>query len=224
MRIPFLGWSLAAALEQSRFRPMVQEVERQLRARPDTTNNWGAPSPRQEVSRRLRPILADEFGWPNDHFLPDDPFGIVFWAHRDGLDDVLAIQQIEKLFAVSIPIAALEELSRHGTLGEFVDLLLTLRDCHAHKLSIRRQTCMKPRSKRIAIWFSIAVSSYFVLYFSSVRAVVAKSRGSVTPRPDYIQSNTEFVHALFAPAHFIDASVLRRGYWAPRPASSREQE
>ena len=82
----------------------------------------------------------------------------------------------------------------------------------------------KPATKRIVLWLSIAVASYFVLYFSSVRAVMTKRRGPVTPRPDYIQSNTELVHAVFAPAHFIDASVLRRGYWAPRPASSRERE
>ena len=82
----------------------------------------------------------------------------------------------------------------------------------------------KPATKRIVLWLSIAVASYFVLYFSSVQAVYAKRRGPVTPRPAYIQSNGEFARAVFAPAHFIDASVLRRGYWAPRPPSSREQE
>jgi len=82
----------------------------------------------------------------------------------------------------------------------------------------------RPATKRIVLWLSIAVASYFVLYFSSVRAVLAKNRGPVTPMPDYIQSNGEFARAVFAPAHFIDASVLRRGYWAPRPPSSREQE
>ena len=126
MWIPILGWGLAAALEKARFRPMVREIERQLRARPDTTHYWGTQSPQQEVGQRLRPVLADEFGWPNDHFLPDDPFGIVCWAHLDGLDDVFAIQHIEELFDVALPVPALERLWQHGTLGEFVDLLLYL--------------------------------------------------------------------------------------------------
>jgi len=131
MRIPILGWAFGSALEQDRFRPMVREIERQLLARPDTTSFWGAPSPRQQAGQRLRPIFADEFGWPNDHFLPEDPFGIVFWAHQDGLDDVSAIQKIEKTFNVSLPIPALEGLWRHGTLGDFIELLLSLP--HAHE-------------------------------------------------------------------------------------------
>jgi hypothetical protein len=129
-RIPILGWPFAATLEQDRFRPIVHEIERQLRERSDTTSFWGDPGARQDTAKHLRRILADEFGWPNDYFLPDDPFGIVFWAHCDGLDDVSAIQRIEKVYAISLPIPELEHLWQHGTLGEFVDLVLSLSRAH----------------------------------------------------------------------------------------------
>ena len=78
---------------------------------------------------------------------------------------------------------------------------------------------MKLRSKRIVSWSSIAIAAYFILYFSSVQALLHKSAGPVAPVPGYIPSNGELIHAIFAPAHLLDATLLRRGYWAPRLAS-----
>jgi hypothetical protein len=72
------------------------------------------------------------------------------------------------------------------------------------------------RAKRIAIWSSLAAFSYFVLYFSSVQAALHKSAGPVTPVPQYAwPSDSDFIHTVFAPAQLIDATLLRRGYWAP---------
>jgi hypothetical protein len=75
---------------------------------------------------------------------------------------------------------------------------------------------MKPRTKRLPFWTAIAVYAYFFLYFSSVQALTYKSAGPVTPRPSYgWPSDGDFTHAVFAPAYLIDATLLRRGYWAP---------
>jgi hypothetical protein len=84
---------------------------------------------------------------------------------------------------------------------------------------------MKPRITRFLFWTGIAVAAYFMLYFSSVQAVTYKSAGPVTPRPSYgWPSDGDFTHSVFAPAHLIDATFLRRGYWAPiSPRTSPNQ-
>ena len=124
LRIPFLGWPFAAALEQARFRPMVHSIERQLRERPETSGEW-PPNPRQqEICSALRRLIKEEFGWPNDHFIPTDPFGIAFWAHQDGLDDVSAVQRMEQEFGLRVPATKWEHLWSNGTLGELLELLV----------------------------------------------------------------------------------------------------
>ena len=65
-------------------------------------------------------------------------------------------------------------------------------------------------------WPGLVIAAYFILYFSSVQATTHKVPGSVTPEAAYFPSDTDFIRAVFAPAHFIDATLLRRGYWAPQ--------
>jgi hypothetical protein len=74
---------------------------------------------------------------------------------------------------------------------------------------------MRIRTKKIVFWSGIAIAAYFVLYFCSVQAVTHKARGPVTPEPEYFPSDVDFLRAAFAPAHFIDVTILRRSYWAP---------
>jgi hypothetical protein len=76
------------------------------------------------------------------------------------------------------------------------------------------------RITRIALWSGLGVLSYLLLYFSTVQAALYKSPGPVTPLPAYgWPSDSDVAHAVFGPAHFIDATLLRRGYWAPRHTS-----
>jgi acyl carrier protein len=124
MWLPIIGWTVAAALEKARFRPMVRTIDQQLRERPDTSEQWGSDPRRQEISATVRSLIAEELGWPNDHFIPDDPFGIAFWGHQDGLDDVSAAMRIEKQFGFRLPDSEWERFWCHGTLGEFVDRLI----------------------------------------------------------------------------------------------------
>jgi hypothetical protein len=75
---------------------------------------------------------------------------------------------------------------------------------------------MKLSAKKVLFWSGIALAAYFVLYFSSVQLLTHKSVGPVTPVPGYVPNDGELIHAVFAPAHFIDSMLLRPGYWAPR--------
>ena len=122
MWLPIIGWTFAAMLEQARFHPIVRSIEQQLRDRPDTSQLWGADPRRQRVSSAIRKIAEEECGWPNDRFIPADPFDIVFWGHTDGLDDVSAVMRIEKEFGLNLPDS--ERLRWQGTLGELVDRLI----------------------------------------------------------------------------------------------------
>ncbi len=124
MWLPFIGWAFAAALVQARFRPMVRSIEQQLRERPDTSELWGSEPRRRELSSAVRTLIEEEFGWPNDHFIPDDPFGIACWGHEDGLDAVSAVTRIKKEFGFHQPDSEWERLWFHGTLGEFVDHII----------------------------------------------------------------------------------------------------
>jgi hypothetical protein len=78
---------------------------------------------------------------------------------------------------------------------------------------------MKSSPKNVLLWSGMVVAAYFVLYFSSVQLLTHKSAGPVTPVPGYVPNDGELIHAVFAPAHFIDSMLLRRGYWAPRQTS-----
>ncbi len=124
MWLPLIGWECAATLERARFAPLVRSIEEQLLERSHTSGLWGADTRRQRVSSTVRKIAREELGWPNDHFIPGDPCAIVFWGHKDGLDDVSAVMRIEKELDVDLSDAESERLMRHGTLGELVDRLL----------------------------------------------------------------------------------------------------
>jgi len=85
-RIPLLGWFISGRLYVKRVSPVVQEIKTQLEARPIfPSTEWGSNPRRLEMARGIRRIIRDQMGWPNDHFIPDDPMDIVCWAHEDGL-------------------------------------------------------------------------------------------------------------------------------------------
>src|SRR5437667_4356584 len=54
-----------------------REICRQLRQRGETClGAWGNDSRRFEAARTTSRIAAKKLNWPNDFFLPDDPFEI----------------------------------------------------------------------------------------------------------------------------------------------------
>lgn len=126
MWIPLLGWTLSHAMARERFKPMIREINNQLLARHDSSDFWTCRNESFEIAKTTCRIIAKELDWINDHFLPEDPMQILLWAHRDGLDGVFAIQEIEKALGICVPAEMAESFFIGGTLGGFVESLASL--------------------------------------------------------------------------------------------------
>ena len=121
--IPILGWTLANIMWGERTRPIVNKIERQLesRSQPDS-GLWGASETKIALAQFVCKVAAEEMGWPNAYFIPDDPAGVVFWAHDDGLDVESAVIEIER--HLGIELEDRDVISWFNmTLGEVVELL-----------------------------------------------------------------------------------------------------
>ena len=124
IRVPILGWCVAALAHDVRVAPFVREINGQLKARPRFPGcTWGTDRARRRFVRWIARLIRDEFGWPNHHFHPDDPVRLVCWAHDDALDDVLFLLELEDELGCQITEAECETLWGM-TLGEAVDFLL----------------------------------------------------------------------------------------------------
>ena len=84
---------------------------------------WGADERRLQFARWLCKATKDEIGWPNDHFHPDDPVRLAFWAYDDGLDIDFLLMAIEEEIGGKVTDADCAKLERM-TLGVSVDFLL----------------------------------------------------------------------------------------------------
>jgi hypothetical protein len=124
MKIPFIGWGIAHALEESRFRPIISQYEQILRSREanEVFDSW--PSEDSPVAERLMTILEEEFGWNPSLFIPRDPCLVALWAHEDGLDDVSALGRIEREWGIQF---SEEDLSKMWALNlqDLVTLIKT---------------------------------------------------------------------------------------------------
>ena len=66
-------------------------------------------------------VLADEIGWLNPHFIPDDPLEILFFCPRgDGGESLAIFLKIEKKLGHDVG----REWNHAQTFGEFIDRLL----------------------------------------------------------------------------------------------------
>ena len=72
---------------------------------------------------------------------------------------------------------------------------------------------MKTRTKTIVGVCCVVLVSYFVAYFLSVTQHLLTPLGPPLTKPVYRPFDSSIVRALFAPAHFLDASFLRPAYW-----------
>lgn len=121
--IPILGWIIGSVMWSKRTRPIVKKIEGQLKARPEPDDAlWGGNAAKINLARSVCKIAAEEMGWPNDYFIPDDPAGVVFWAHEDGLDVESAVLEIEQCMEIKLEVAEVEAWF-YQTLGEVVEFL-----------------------------------------------------------------------------------------------------
>ncbi len=91
--MPLIGWLFSS----SDYEPVINSVKEQLLARPKPDPNiWGNNSVRQEMGQYLCATLKEEYEWPNDHFIPEDPFDIAFQIPWDDLQIVEFVMRVEE--------------------------------------------------------------------------------------------------------------------------------
>jgi len=104
-RIPVIGWAIAGHLWGKRTLPIVEEITQLLLARPKPEPQiWGNNPKRVKLGLYLSRVIQEEMSWINDHFIPDDPARVVFWAHEDGLDVEFAVLRIEEELEIQIDL------------------------------------------------------------------------------------------------------------------------
>ena len=122
-RVPVLGWVIAGMMWSKRTHPIVKKIEGQLKARPQPdTAIWGNNAAKVVLAHSVCKVVAEEMGWPNSYFIPDDPAGVVFWAHEDGLDVESAVLEIEQCLEIRLEDAEVEAWFSQ-TLGEVIESL-----------------------------------------------------------------------------------------------------
>ena len=123
--IPFLGWMISAGLWKRRNRPLYDEINRALEARPFlNTSIWGDER-HQEIAQFVCSAIKDQIGWPNDRFIPADPFRVVMWSFYDGLEMVEIIMDIEDKYLIKLGDQVLEPMWKQD-LAAFVNLVVEL--------------------------------------------------------------------------------------------------
>ncbi len=126
-----LGWWIAQSMWNDRARPVEQKLCMQLISRPKPNPAvWGNNPRRVEIGQYVCKIAKQEMGWPNDHFIPDDAFEIVFWSHYDAFDIDEAIFNIEDHLNIKIQNQDVQKWVGK-TLGEVVDYLLLMQNRQA---------------------------------------------------------------------------------------------
>jgi hypothetical protein len=104
------------AFHQYNGRSTAEQIAEQLKLRPSfPAEAWGSDD-RAAFAAALGRIVADEIGWPNSHFLPDDPLDVVLYsAGSDGGEGLAISYNFEKAFGRRC------EFGDDRTFGEFVD-------------------------------------------------------------------------------------------------------
>lgn len=106
---------------------------RQLRLRPASSLDlWESVSPEHaEVVRVVSGIARDGLGWPNDYFIPSDPFGIIVWDRHGDLETSEILTLIEDTLQLT-PIPDVEwEAMFHWTYSR---VIATLKSHKARKV------------------------------------------------------------------------------------------
>ena len=91
---------------------------------------WGPDAKRRALAKEISVIIQDEIGWPNAHFIPEDPFSLVifniYWdgSYMDGMEiECIAFRMAQLTGADHFDDQVWTALWER-TLGEVVDALL----------------------------------------------------------------------------------------------------
>lgn len=81
---------------------IAQSVDRQLRERGENYVALWSSHPNRDLALRVSDVICRTQGWPNNRFVPDDPFDLLLPFRRyDGMDAVDTVIAIEK--ALELP-------------------------------------------------------------------------------------------------------------------------
>lgn len=118
-KLPLVGWWFSP----SDFKPVIDNINEQLLARPkpDITV-WGNDLTRQKMAQYICSTIKTEYGWPNDHFIPNDPVEIVFQFPWDDLELVEFVMRVEEYLKIEIKDEEAETWD--GVLAGIVDFLI----------------------------------------------------------------------------------------------------
>ncbi len=112
-------WATLTFLYRRRMPPIHSAITQQLELRPSfPLEAWQTPRT-ADLANRVARIIANEIGWPNGYFLPDDPLEIVFFApFGDGGEGLAIFAEIEKTTGVVRIAPQLKD--DHGTFGDLI--------------------------------------------------------------------------------------------------------
>lgn len=116
------SWIKQLFMPDRNYAQVTEHLKRQLltRSHPDPMV-WGEDPKRSEIASVVCKRIQEEYSWPNDHFLPNDPCDIVFLTPWDDLESVELAMQLEEDLGIHLEDA--EVASWGGTLSNVVDML-----------------------------------------------------------------------------------------------------
>jgi acyl carrier protein len=118
-RLPLIGWLFAS----SDYEAVAKSIKEQLLARPKPDPHlWGDDPQHVQMAQYLCRVIQEEYEWPNDHFVPDDPCEIVFLLPWDDLEIVELVMRIEEELGFEVPDDEAEKWS--GVLDDVVSFLV----------------------------------------------------------------------------------------------------
>lgn len=100
--VPIFGWLVAAVLSRSRCYGIESSIEQQLRLRDEIPDEVWPDAEERAIARRIAQISMTEIDWPNDHFIPGDPFEIMVALRTGDLCELSAMVRIEEEFGVDL--------------------------------------------------------------------------------------------------------------------------
>jgi hypothetical protein len=123
--IPLVGWTVAGTLERGRRRPKWEHIAGQIAVRTKRADRaWGDNPFRRAIAGAVSKVIRETFGWPNAHYLPDDPIALLMWTTGDGVSPISCAFSIEKRLVVTLGDVTVEW--HKMTLGQLVDHILSL--------------------------------------------------------------------------------------------------
>ena len=117
-------WATLTFLYHRRMRPIHSAITQQLELRPSFPSEaWQTPQT-ADLANRVARIIANEIGWPNGYFLPDDPLEILFFApFGDGGEGLAIFTEIESNIGCTVRITP----SLKHDQATFADLIGSIR-------------------------------------------------------------------------------------------------